>query len=141
PAVDVTGTVEPALFTVAASSRVRIGATHVRPPQLLTGLHVERHDRVVGVRVRRDDVDVAGADIDRVALDVDRRGIPDPGARRAIEHRARRILPADRSGSFRERAGLPDLLSGCCLERDDAALERAALVSQVGCRYFFPGGD
>ena len=97
-------------------------------PFALAGIEVERDDGVGGVD-EGDRVLLARADIEEVALLIDRRRVPDrraggsPHLRAdAAELRLRRLV---------HRAAGPDLLAGLEVERDDRALRLAALIGLV----------
>ena len=108
-------------------------------PQRRAGLQVEGHHRVARFR-RRGRVRIAGRDVDRVALRIDRRRGPHGRARRPVHLRADGIL-LRRTRLLRNRVHLPLLLAGRRVVRDERATEGAALVFRVRAGALFERRD
>ena len=123
----------------AAADEERVVRRELMRPHRNAGLQIERHDRIARLG-RRERVGVAGGDVERAALRVDRRRRPDGGAGRSIQLRADRVL-LRRPRPFGNRVGLPHLLAGRGIVRDHRSAERAAFVLRIRSGAFFERRD
>src|SRR5260370_19779476 len=117
------------LIGPAARKIPRIAAGQLLSPSQLPCLHVECQHGVACLWGRIG-VCIAGSDVNYAVLHIDGRRTPYSGARRSETIDAVLVL-ASQIGPLGDRIGLPDLLAGLCVERDNAATEGAASVLRI----------
>src|SRR5262249_26778488 len=119
---------------IRAVGYARLPATHqvvvfergLVHPFDLSRLHLERHDRV-RVPTLNVGVGIAGANVDQLALQIERRSRPDRASRGAVHLGPGGIL-LERLRLLLNGETLPEDLPCVSVERDKAATEGAALV-------------
>src|SRR5215471_3252734 len=104
-------------------------------PEKFAGLETQRNNAIAR-SARWIRIVIARGNIDSAELFINRRRRPDTGAGRPL------LLSAQSAftrwlGRVGDCESLPDLLSGCCVQCDNAASERTALILGISRQNFF----